>query len=212
MMDEYTDPGFAPADPTDERQLGDWKTRYSEPDAKRRIRIEASYLFIHLFGVVLAVFLVAVLREPSAPSPSPTASLSHPEFGWVQILHAWLGGVLGGSIFSIKWLIHVVPKNLWNMDRSLWRLLTPHVSGAFAFAFVTLLASGMLVVIHQESLSSPWMCFGLGFLIGYFSDSATAKLSEVARALFGETRRNESVRRPRIPNPPKQPDDAPKQG
>jgi hypothetical protein len=32
---------------------------------------------------------------------------------------------------------------------------------------------------------------GLGFLVGYFSDSAIAKLTEIAETLFGTTRAKE---------------------
>lgn len=194
MTDVSNDPGFAPADPTDDRGPGEWQTRYSDPNAKKHIRCEAIYLAVHLFGGVLAVFVLAVLREVDVPADSPTPStVSIPEFGWAQILHAWLGGVLGGSVFSIKWLIHVVAKNLWHIDRRLWRFFTPHLSGALAFAFVVLMASGLIVIIDKDSLLSVWVCFGLGFLIGYFSDNATAKLSEIARTLFGSTKPTEST-------------------
>ena len=188
MIDPSIDPGFAPANPTDDRKLGDWETRYEDPNAKKRIRFEAIYLAIHLVGALLVVFVLAVLREKAAIGNLPMSPHeSRLSFGWEQILHVWLGGVLGGSLFSVKWLIHVVAKNLWNIDRRLWRLFTPHVSGALALAFVTLMVSGILVIIDVDSLSSIWVCFGLGFLVGYFSDTATAKLSEMAQTLFGST-------------------------
>ena len=192
MTDSSTDPGFAPADPTDDRRSGEWDTRYSDSESKKHIRCEAVYLAVHLFGAVLAVFVLAVLRgkamSTNLPVPSTNSNVS---FDWEQILHVWLGGVLGGSIYAIKWLIHIVAKNLWNIDRRLWRLFTPHISGALAFAFVALMASGLIVIIDIDSLSSVWVCFGLGFLVGYFSDNATAQLSEIARTLFGSTKRAE---------------------
>lgn len=198
-MTDTTDPGFAPADLTDDRKAGEWQTRYHDPNAKKQIRCEAIYLAAHLFGVVLAVIVLAVLSERNVTdvagqpkSPIPT-SVSNPGFGWEQILHAWLGGVLGGAVFSIKWLVHVLAKNRWNIDRRFWRFFTPHVSGALAFAFVILMASGLVVIIDKESLTSVWVCFGLGFLVGYFSDNATAKLTEIARTLFGSTKRPEST-------------------
>jgi hypothetical protein len=33
------------------------------------------------------------------------------------------------------------------------------------------------------------MALSLGFIVGYFSDSATAKLTEIAETLFGSNRR-----------------------
>lgn len=186
-MTELTDPGFAPADPADDRDAGEWETRYKDPDAKKEIAYEAKYLGVHLFGVLLIVFLVAFFGEQ--PELVPAGEVEKlPAFGWYQLLHGWLGGVLGGTAYSIKWLVHVVAKHLWNLDRRLWRVMTPHVSGALAFAFVILMASGFVKVIDQNSMRSAWVCMGLGFLIGYFSDNATAKLSEMATTLFGASR------------------------
>jgi hypothetical protein len=215
MTNEPIDPGFAPADPTDGRDYGDWKTRYSDPLAQKKIRFEAIYLFIHLALVIIVVFFVTLCSDRTAleaasgrpkleadglpgikskkPEPAEAGSFSQ-SLHWQQLLHAFLGGVLGGTLLSIKWLYHVVAKNLWNIDRRLWRLFTPYLSGALALAFVVLMGSGLIVVFDQKSLGSVWVCFGLSFLVGYFSDTATAKLSEVARTLFGTTK---SPRRPR---------------
>ena len=190
MKDDPNDPGFAPADPTDDRRFGDWRTRYCD-EAQKHIRLEAIYLGVHLGGVLVAVFLLSIFFDRgsgpvagSTPAADPVAG-----FGWLQILHAWLGGILGGAVFSIKWLMHAVAKNLWNVDRKLWRLFTPHISGALCFAFVALMASGLVVIIDKKTLSSPLVCFGIGFLIGYFSDNAIGKLTELAQTLFGATKR-----------------------
>ena len=102
-MTDSSDPGFAPADPTDDRGEGEWQTRYSDPDAKKHIRNEAIFLGVHLIGVLVVVFVFAVLSEVDttnaagqAHSPMQTPGLNV-SFGWQQILHAWLGGVLGGA-------------------------------------------------------------------------------------------------------------------
>ena len=108
-----------------------------------------------------------------------------------QVLFAWLGGILGGTLYAIKWLYHVVAKNLWNSDRRLWRLFTPHVSGGLATVFIILLGSGLVTIVDPDAMASIWVCFGMSFLIGYFSDNATAKLTEVAETLFGRTDRGD---------------------
>jgi hypothetical protein len=217
MTSEPIDPGFAPADPTDERDFGDWQTRYPDPSARKNIIFEAVYLAIHLVGVIIIVLILTVYSdrgaleslyghpkldpEPDSPaikstrSPPTERGLLQQPLHWPQLLHALLGGVLGGTLFSIKWLYHVVAKNLWNIDRRLWRLFTPYLSGALALAFVVLMGSGLLVIFDQKALASVWVCFGLSFLVGYFSDNATAKLSEVARTLFGTTKTPEPPRR-----------------
>jgi hypothetical protein len=101
---------------------------------------------------------------------------------------AWLGGTLGGTLFSIKWLYHVVAKQLWHLDRRLWRLFTPHLSGGLAFAVFTMVSSGILSIFNTTATSSPSLIVGSSFLVGYFSDNATAKLHEVAVTLFGTNR------------------------
>jgi len=94
---------------------------------------------------------------------------------------AWIGGTLGGTLFDIKWFYHCVAKDYWNEDRQWWRYFVPHISGALAFAFLVLISSGILTIFNlepgNESLTVP---IAVGFIVGYFSDTATAKLKEVA--------------------------------
>ncbi len=83
MTDPSTDPGFAPSDLTDERSLGDWKTRYSDPNAKKEIRFEAIYLSAHMFGVIVVVFVLAVLERKGVLANSLSQSTdSNLAFGW----------------------------------------------------------------------------------------------------------------------------------
>ena len=44
----------------------------------------------------------------------------------------------------------------------------------------------MFNVAKPESLSIH-KCYGIGFLVGYFSDNAIGKLTEIAQVLFGST-------------------------
>lgn len=180
MSDNKCDPGFAPSDPTDSRACGEWDTRY--PDAaKTHIRQEASYLAAHLATVLLTVFVLTIYSDEHASFLTVTKDTIR----WPQLLFAYLGGVLGGTLNAMKWLYHSVAKNIWNLDRRLWRFFTPHLSGGLAFAVVILLGSGLLVIIDRQTMLSVWVSFGVGFLVGLFSDSATAKLAEVAQTLFG---------------------------
>ena len=105
-----------------------------------------------------------------------------------QCLLAWLAGTFGGTLFAIKWLYHSVAKKMWHEDRRLWRLFTPHLSGGLGAAFLVLAASGVISVIDKTRLDSDFSVLGLGFIVGYFSDSASGKLAEVAETLFGSTR------------------------
>ncbi|MFZ5452450.1 MAG: hypothetical protein ACOZF2_11370 [Thermodesulfobacteriota bacterium] len=104
---------------------------------------------------------------------------------------AWLSGVLGGTLFDIKWLYHSVARQMWHLDRRLWRLFTPHISGGLAFAIVVLISSGMFRIFDRQAVESLSQVVGVGFLVGYFSDSAVAKLTEIAETIFGTSRGRE---------------------
>jgi hypothetical protein len=98
---------------------------------------------------------------------------------------------MGGVLFDLKWLYHTVARGLWNQDRRLWRVFTPHISGGLSCFFLALVASGVLRIFDTKATDALSLVIGLGFLVGYFSDSAIAKLTEVAETLFGTTRAKE---------------------
>jgi hypothetical protein len=180
-MDEVTDerPGFAPHNPTDGREKGDWKTRYP-PDAHSKIRLEGIYLaLIFLLCPIISFLIFTDCINNWTINPIIK-----------KYAYGWVGGTFGGVIFGIKWLYHSVAKHVWNVDRRLWRIFTPHLSGGFAFAFVVLISSGILNIFSPEAVERPSTVFGLGFLVGYFSDSAVGKLTEVANTIFGATEKH----------------------
>lgn len=172
-----SDPGFAPKDLTDGRAFGDWRTRYGT-SAWGFIAVEAIYLVLVLGGVVCAI-VIAWLRYPAAwwhLSPVQSATFT-------RYAYAWLGGTLGGVLFAMKWLYHVVAKGVWNVDRLLWRYLTPLISGGLAFATIAILNS--IVAPEQGAAMSGTRAIAVGFLVGFFSDKALAKLYELAETLLG---------------------------
>jgi hypothetical protein len=170
---------FAPADPTDGRTAGNWRTRY-EDAALPYIRKEALYVG----GLIIII-------------PALIICIHQDFFGFMNIPHsikkysyAWIGGCLGGTLFSTKWLYHSVARNLWNQDRFLWRVFTPHISGALAFSFILLISSGIINLFSPAAMDKNNAVFGVSFLIGYFSDSAIAKLTEIANTIFGATQKD----------------------
>jgi hypothetical protein len=178
-------PDFAPVDPTDGRELLEWRSRYSK-DAKKSIRGEAIYLASLLLFTPL--FIVILWLE------YPKGWFALPDRKYEPILKyglAWLSGVLGGTLFDVKWLYHSVARQLWHLDRRLWRVFTPHISGGLAFAVVALISSGMLRILDSQAVESYSLVVGIGFMVGYFSDSAIAKLAEIAETLFGVSRAKE---------------------
>src|SRR5262249_13664205 len=90
-----------------------------------------------------------------------------------------------------KWLYHVVARKRWHMDRRVWRFCTPLISAGLAFAMVAIVSSGVLRIFDPKAFDSPSMILGFSFLVGYFSDSAAAKMTEIAETLFGPSREKE---------------------
>lgn len=166
--------------PNDGRGKGVWQTNYPK-EARVAIYLEATYLGVIFISAPVASLLV--LNDFFQNFLITTALKKYS--------YAWFGGTFGGVLFAFKWLYHSVATNMWNEDRRLWRIITPHISGGLAFAVAVLISSGMLNVFSSESLDRPSAAFGLGFLVGYFSDSAIGKLREVARTIFGTTERKE---------------------
>ncbi len=183
-VDEFEPPQFAPADPLDRRRPLEWESKYPA-EANKQITKEAWYLGVLLFlpPILLTVLALIDIRELLPISEANAMLLTH-------AISAWLAGTLGGTLFTIKWLYHSVAKQIWNIDRRLWRIFTPHVSGALAFAVQMLAYSGILRIIDPVSISTAPAVIGISFLIGYFSDSALAKLREIAETLFGATARS----------------------
>jgi hypothetical protein len=182
---------FAPANPTDNREPLDWESKYP-PDARRDMWIEGIYLAVLLIAIPL--LSVALWLEV----PKRWFGLRDQEYAPVlKYGLAWLGGLLGGTLFSLKWLYHSVARQIWHVDRRLWRMFTPHISGGLAFAVIALVSSGVFRIFDRGATSSRSLVMGVAFLVGYFSDSAIAKLTEIAETVFGASRGREDQLDPR---------------
>jgi hypothetical protein len=179
--------GFTKKDLTDGRERYDWKRRYDK-EATREIRFEAIYV-----GSVLALavgFLIVIWCGRHGTSScwlAHTCPVIGPDGNdtFTRYCFAWLGGMIGGILFTVKWLYHSVAKGSWHLERRLWRIFTPHISGALATMVVVLISSGIFPVLNARSVDSLKGTLGVSFLVGYFSDHAIAKLTELAETLFG---------------------------
>jgi len=177
--------GFGQSDPTDGRKRLDWTSKYP-PEAHKKIRAEAIYLFVLLIGAPIAM-LILWLRFPMY-----WMRLSEHDYGVVlKFALAWLAGTLGGVLYDLKWLYHSVARQRWHVDRRLWRVFIPHISGGLAFGVVALIDANIIRVFDRTITARSVTVVGIAFLIGYFSDSAVAKMTEVADTLFGTTRSRE---------------------
>ena len=179
--DKLTD--FAPADYTDGRKKFDWETKYPKA-ALEKIRLEAIYVSILLVISIIASLLLILPPKVLCDffnvefTPEPRACLC-----------AWFGGTAGGTVFSIKWLYHSRAKGIWHLDRRLWRIFAPHMSGSIAFFTILLIASGLLKVFEADIINEPLAILGFTFIVGYFSDKALAKMSELADFFLGLDRK-----------------------
>ena len=183
-------PGFAPSDPTDGRNPLDWKSNYTDPEARRGINREGGYLgaLLVLTPVLLLVFWLRYPKGWLGLDDARYATL-------LKYSEGWLGGTLGGTLFALKWLYHTVAKRTWHLDRRLWRFFTPHISGALAFVLTALTSSGVIRILDSGATQNGALIVGMAFLVGYFSDNALAKLSELAETLFGASRNTEQHRK-----------------
>lgn len=167
------------ADLTDGRDKGDWHSRYDE-FAQIQIKKERNYLLVVLLGGFVLTFLLGLYFD------SCLFSSMYCFDNVKYYIFSFFGGTLGGAIFSLKWLVHSVAKNTWNMDRHLWRIMTPILSSAIALLFFVLLNTDIFT-IETAKCSSIYKAYGIGALVGYFSDNAIGKLTEIAQVLFGSS-------------------------
>jgi hypothetical protein len=171
---------FGPEDPTDGRDSEDWESHW-EPQAVKQIRFEAIYLALLLILAPAAVIWVW--------QGSPREIVLHVDPSRYEVFrtyaYAWLAGTIGGTVFALKWLYHSVARGGWHVDRLLWRLFTPHLSGAVSTAFMAIITSQIFEILNRQLLKSGPAVLGLGFLFGYFSDLTVARLYEMAKNVIG---------------------------
>ena len=186
--------GVAPSgdDYTDGRKPWDWKSRYPD-DARRGINVEAAclvaYLVVSLMASSVCLSLggrVVEFETSGLGLASGNALLLRVNFGFLSLFFV---GWVGGTTFSIKWLIHTAARGMWHRDRRYWRLLTPFLGGVYACVVLTLFGGGLFGGGPSAvSYASP-ATTALAFLVGYFSDGVSGLLSNIANAVFGTLER-----------------------
>lgn len=174
--------GYAAAadDLTDGKGVGEWRSRYPR-QAWVQIIVEAiclSIFFVASFSLIFAnwkgwidTFLTAAPKEILNPR---------------KYVYYMAAGLLGGTVFGIKFFYRVVARGWWHQDRIMWRLLSPLLAMTLAFVLGTLIDSSW---IGAQNLGSAATCISIGFLVGYFADEAIAKMYEIATVIFGAASR-----------------------
>jgi hypothetical protein len=190
-----TSPGDAPpmaapgkaTDYTDGRAPYDWPSKFP-PQACTHICWEAgilaSTLLVLIFLTSIALIFSGTTYSVALPmlGPNVTANIDP------RMIVLFLCGAVGGTTFSIKWLIHAVAKGSWHLDRRLWRLFVPLVGGVYATAVLTLLDNGMILGHAGDASRGLASSASMSFLIGYFSDGVSGLLTNIANAVFGTIR------------------------
>ena len=164
---------------TDGRAQLDWRSKY-DADAVSQIRFDAAYIGLLLVVALTAIFLT---WRGTAYTLMTTGceTCSHATFN--KYSYFFLGGFLGGVLFAVKYLYKVVARQYWNMDRRLWRLFSPFLSGGLALVVGALIDSGVLGLTIKVASGAAY--FSYGFITGYFADRAIDKMQEVAETVFG---------------------------
>lgn len=189
----------------DEREKWDWKSRW-DPNANCHIRNDAFYMALVFLLTLIALLLTwrGTMFDWLAFGCSSCIRSRFDQFAYF-----FLGGMLGGTLFGIKYLYKVVARGYWNIDRRLWRIFSPFLSGALALAIGSLVESGIFGLAIKSP--TPPFYFSLGFISGYFADNALAKMQEIARTMFGATEQHKPPVLPPAKNRPQTSSDIQKQ-
>lgn len=162
----------------DERKRFFWKSRYPK-EASTAIYCEAAYvvlIFLGSLGAILLTWRGDVFTAFGCEQCSSTMLRRY--------AYLFSAGVMGGSLFGLKYLYKVVARGWWNEDRRLWRLFSPWLAGGIAFGFGALAAAG-LFGFTMSAAPGGASFVSLGFIAGYFADSASRKMQDIADTLFG---------------------------
>lgn len=175
-------------EPTDGREIGQWRTRYPK-EAWRIIWRELIYLLTLLAIASIALLfigcaLTADRKVSSVALPLIGGNLDRELLKWIAVS---ISGMLGGIAFDLKWLYHSVAKCIWNEDRLLWRILVPYISAIVSVFLAFMIVSGIIPFLKADSFNSLYFSLGFGFLFGYFSDGVLAALKKIAHGAFGRT-------------------------
>ena len=184
--------GMAPSrghDYTDNRPPWDWPSKYP-PEARKCINIEAGVLAAALVLLVICGGLALCFSGSFSNVSVPISSAANSAVMNVdaRIIAVFLCGNIGGTTFSIKWLIHSVAKGSWHQDRTYWRFFVPLIGGVYACVVLTLFDSGIIGGHTPDPNRGMASTAALAFLIGYFSDGVSGLLTNIANAVFGTLR------------------------
>lgn len=163
---------------TDGRKPYEWTSKYPN-EARSEMRGEAIYL-----GFILALSILGLLLNWCGLINSWLRVEESEIVSFDGILFYFFAGLLGGTIFGVKYFYRVVARGYWTQDRKYWRIFSPWISSCVALVVGCMVVSGYINAAQTPSTATG-IC--IGFIAGYFADEAVGKMSEVAIALFGSS-------------------------
>ncbi len=150
-----------------------WRTRYPD-DAWKRIKHEGWFLAcVPLLGALVIAILTLGKFDDHGTAKA--------------MLICALGGITGSWMFSVRVYVHAVTHGRWRSDELVERLTTPFTGIFLAVSAYTLIKTGIMGVTFASSNTDPNLFgYGIGFLVGLFSDDVMGKLTGVVKTFFGE--------------------------
>jgi hypothetical protein len=103
-------------DYTDGRAPYDWQSKFPT-EARKHICCEAVILAITLLVLIGLTTVALVFSGATYPVALPTLGANVTANIDPRMIVLFLCGAVGGTTFSIKWLIHAVAKGSWHLAR-----------------------------------------------------------------------------------------------
>lgn len=185
----FATPLNKPDEYTDGRRPGDWESKYPK-EARRCINHEACFLGLLLILLIATSAVLLGFSGQTATIPVGSLAVDGNQVTpvWTldfRLLIIFSVGCLGGTTFSVKWLLHAAAKRKWHLDRRYWRFFVPIIGGVYACVVMALFDGGLIAGQSGTVGRSDALTAAFAFLIGYFSDGVSGLLSNIANAVFG---------------------------
>lgn len=158
---------------TDGRNQYDWESRYPE-NARKEMKSEAIYIGIILF--VSFVLLICIWCGLIGRIGGHIGLESKIVTSLEGIILYFFSGLMGGTIFGLKYFYRVVARGYWSQDRKYWRIFSPWISACIAFVVGCMVLSGYINAAQSPSFATE-IC--VGFITGYFADDAVGNIRNI---------------------------------
>lgn len=136
---------------TDGREPYEWKSKYPEC-ARKEMKKEAIYIgAILLLSFILLICIVGGLIDLIG---SLLGLESKKIVSLEGIILYFFSGLLGGTVFGLKYFYRVVSRGYWSQDRKYWRIFSPWISACIAFVVGCMVLSGYINATHTQSFAT----------------------------------------------------------